>query len=398
MKVLVINAGSSSLKYQLMDSETAEVLGKGVCERIGIDGSNIEHKTADGKKFPKVVAMPDHAAALKIVVDTLLDPEMGCISNMNEIGAVGHRVVHGGEYFSGSVLITPEVIEKVEQCKELAPLHNGPALTGIRSCTQVMGDIPQVAVFDTAFNQTMPDYAYSYALPYEYYETYKIRRYGFHGSSHRYVSAEMCKILGKTEGTKIVTCHLGNGSSITAVKDGKSMDTTMGFTPLDGVIMGTRCGTIDPAVVTYLMEKENLTTQEINNVMNKKSGLLGVSGVSSDGRDNEKAMFEGNDRARLADNLLTYGIKKYIGSYAAAMGGVDAIVFTAGIGENNARIRAAICEGLEFLGVDFDNDLNAIRNSEARPISKPDSKVKVYVIPTNEELVIAMDTAEIVGK
>ena len=232
----------------------------------------------------------------------------------------------------------------------------------------------------------------------EYYETYKIRRYGFHGSSHRYVSAEMCKILGKTEGTKIVTCHLGNGSSITAVKDGKSMDTTMGFTPLDGVIMGTRCGTIDPAVVTYLMEKENLTTQEINNVMNKKSGLLGVSGVSSDGRDNEKAMFEGNDRARLADNLLTYGIKKYIGSYAAAMGGVDAIVFTAGIGENNARIRAAICEGLEFLGVDFDNDLNAIRNSEARPISKPDSKVKVYVIPTNEELVIAMDTAEIVGK
>ena len=396
MNILVINAGSSSLKYQLMNSEDATVLASGLCERIGIDGK-ITHKLPDGSKDKRDVAMPDHAAALQIVINTLIDPKLGCISSMSEINAVGHRVVHGGEYFSGSVLITPEVIKTLEICSDLAPLHNPPAITGIRSCTQVMGDIPQVAVFDTAFHQTMPDYAYFYPIPYEYYEKYKIRRYGFHGTSHRYVSAEMTKILGKVEGTKIITCHLGNGSSISAVKDGKSVDTTMGFTPLDGLEMGTRCGAIDPAIVTFLMEKENLTAAEVNNVLNKKSGLLGVSGISSDSRDIEDAVKEGKPRAILADHILTYEIKKYIGSYAAAMGGVDAIVFTAGIGENNAGLRADVCKGLEFMGVEFDDARNAPRSPDARPISTDGSKVKVYVIPTNEELVIAMDTAEIVG-
>ena len=395
MNILVINAGSSSLKYQLMNSETADVLAKGLCERIGIDGM-ITHKLPDGRKIEKEIAMPDHAAAFKILIDTLVDPEIGCIANVSEIDAVGHRVVHGGEFFSGSVSVTPEVIKTLEVCSDLAPLHNPPAITGIRSCTQVMGDIPQVAVFDTAFHQTMPDYAYFYPIPYEYYEKYKIRRYGFHGTSHRYVSAEMTKILGKTEGTRIITCHLGNGSSITAVKDGKSVDTTMGFTPLDGLEMGTRCGSIDPAIVTFLMEKEGITSTDINNIMNKKSGLLGVSGISSDSRDIENAVKAGNARAALASKILSYEIKKYIGSYAAAMGGVDAIVFTAGIGENSAPLRAEVCKDLAFIGVDFDDERNAERSSDPRPITKDGSKVQVYVIPTNEELVIAMDTAEIV--
>lgn len=397
MNILVINAGSSSLKYQLMNSDDANVLAKGLCERIGIDGK-ITHKLPDGRKVEKDVAMPDHAAAFQILVNMLLDSEFGCISSMSEIDAVGHRVVHGGEYFSGSVLVTPEVIKTLEVCSDLAPLHNPPAITGIRSCTQVMGDIPMVAVFDTAFHQTMPDYAYFYPIPYEFYEKYKIRRYGFHGTSHRYVSAEMTKILGKTAGTRIITCHLGNGSSITAVKDGKSVDTTMGFTPLDGLEMGTRCGAIDPAIVTFLMEKEGLSANEINNIMNKKSGLLGVSGISSDSRDIEDAVKAGDPRATLASHILTYEIKKYIGSYAAAMGGVDAIVFTAGIGENSAGLRSEVCKDLAFMGVEFDDARNAVRGSEPRPITTDGSKVKVYVIPTNEELVIAMDTAEIVSK
>jgi len=395
MNILVINAGSSSLKYQLMNSEDANVLAKGLCERIGIDGK-ITHKLPDGRKIEKELPMPDHAAALQIVIDTLLDSEIGCISSMSEIDAVGHRVVHGGEFFSGSVRVTPEVINTLVVCSDLAPLHNPPSITGIQSCTKVMGDIPQVAVFDTAFHQTMPDYAYFYPIPYEYYEKYKVRRYGFHGTSHRYVSAEMTKILGKVEGTRIITCHLGNGSSISAVKDGKSIDTTMGFTPLDGLEMGTRSGSIDPAIVTFLMEKENLTAAEVNNILNKKSGLLGVSGISSDSREIEDAIKTGHERAILANRILTYEIKKYIGAYAAAMGGVDAIVFTAGIGENNAMLREDVCSGLEFMGVEFDAARNAVRGSDARAISTDDSKVKVYVIPTNEELVIAMDTAEIV--
>ena len=398
MNVLVVNAGSSSLKYQLMDSETTEVLAKGLCERIGIDGK-ITHKLANGKKVELDIDMPDHAVAMKVLIDTLTDAEIGCIKSMDEIGAVGHRVVHGGEFFSESVPVTAEVLEKIEACKALAPLHNGPALTGIESCIKVMGDIPQVAVFDTAFHQTMPEEAYFYPIPYAYSDKYKIRRYGFHGSSHRYVSAEMCKILGGAEGTKIVTCHLGNGSSISAVKDGKSIDTTMGFTPLDGLIMGTRCGSIDPAIVTYLMQKENLTVDEINSILNKKSGFLGVSELSSDSRDIENAIAEGNPKAILANAILTYEIKKYIGAYAAAMGGLDAVVFTAGIGENNPALRRDVCEGLGFLGIEFDeaNNQKAFRQSDIIEISAKDSKVKVYVIPTNEELVIATDTAAIVS-
>ena len=399
MNVLVVNAGSSSLKYQLIDSKTEKVLAKGLCERIGIDG-RIEHKLPDGRKMTKDAPMPNHAEAMKILVDTLVDAEYGCIKSMDEISAVGHRVVHGGDYFSGSVVVNDDVIAKLENCRDLAPLHTGPALMGIAGCTEVMKDVPQVLVFDTAFHQTMPDYAYMYALPYEAYEKYKIRRYGFHGTSHRFVSAEMCKILGKTEGTKIVTCHLGNGSSITAVKDGKSIDTTMGFTPLEGLEMGTRCGSIDPAIVTFLMEKENMTPSEMSNYLNKKSGLLGVSGVSSDNRDIEAAIAQGNQKAILANRIMIYEIKKYIGSYAAAMGGLDAIVFTAGLGENNPALRKAACSDMEFLGIEIDDEMNkkAFRQSDVIKISTDNSKVDVYVIPTNEELVIARDTAALIEK
>ena len=399
MNVLVVNAGSSSLKYQLLDTKTDTLLAKGLCERIGIDG-NIEHKLPDGRKMKKEVAMPNHAEAMKVLVETLTDKEFGCISSMSEIAAVGHRVVHGGDYFSGSVIVTDDVIAKLENCRDLAPLHTGPALMGIAGCTEVMKDVPQVLVFDTAFHQTMPDYAYMYALPYEAYEKHKIRRYGFHGTSHRFVSAEMCKILGKVEGTKIITCHLGNGSSISAVKDGKSVDTSMGFTPLEGLEMGTRCGSIDPAIVTFLMEKEGMSTTEMSNYMNKKSGLLGVSGLSSDSRDIEDAIEKGHKRAILANNMLVYQIKKYIGGYAAAMGGVDAVVFTAGLGENNPALRKDVCADLGFLGIKIDEAMNlkAFRQSEIIKISTDDSTVAVYVIPTNEELVIARDTAELIGE
>ena len=399
MNVLVVNAGSSSLKYQLLDTKTEALLAKGLCERIGIDGQ-IEHKLPDGRKMVKEAAMPNHAEAMKILVDTLTDKEYGCISSMSEIAAVGHRVVHGGDYFSGSVIVTDDVIANLENCRDLAPLHTGPALMGIAGCTEVMQGVPQVLVFDTAFHQTMPDYAYMYALPYEAYEKYKIRRYGFHGTSHRYVSAEMCKILGKVEGTKIITCHLGNGSSISAIKDGKSVDTTMGFTPLEGLEMGTRCGSIDPAIVTFLMDKEGMTTAEMNNYMNKKSGLLGISGISSDNRDIEKGIAQGHERAILANNILEYQIKKYIGAYAAAMGGVDAIVFTAGLGENNPDLRRDVCAGLEFMGIKLDSEMNkkAFRQSDIIKISTDDATVDVYVIPTNEELVIARDTAALIGE
>ena len=398
MNILVVNAGSSSLKYQLLDTETEQVLAKGICERIGLDG-RIDHKLPDGRRMKKDIAMPNHAVAMQILVDTLTDPDMGCINSMSEIAAVGHRVVHGGDYFSGSVIVTDDVIAKLENCRDLAPLHTGPALMGIAGCTQVMKDVPQVLVFDTAFHQTMPEQAYMYPIPYEYYEKYKIRRYGFHGTSHRYVSAEMTRILGKAEGTKIVTCHLGNGSSISAVKDGQSVDTTMGFTPLDGLEMGTRCGSIDPAIVCFLMEKENLTVAQVNDILNKKSGLLGVSQLSSDSRDIENAIADGNEKAILADKIMSYQIKKYIGSYAAAMGGLDAVVFTAGLGENNPALRRDVCKDMAFLGVELDEEVNAktLRQSDIVEISKPSSKVKVYVIPTNEELVIARDTAALVG-
>ncbi len=400
MYVLVVNAGSSSLKYQLMDTATNKVLAKGICERIGIDGL-IEHKKEDGSKTVRNFPMPNHSVAMKIVVDTLTDPEIGCLTDMSQIEAVGHRVVHGGPYFFESCLITPDVLEKLELCRDFAPLHTGPHLMGIRGCTEVMPNVPQVLVFDTAFHQTMPDYAYMYPIPYETYEKYHIRRYGAHGTSHRFVSIEMAKLLNKpVEETKIVTCHIGNGSSITAVKGGKCIDTSMGFTPLDGVEMGTRCGSIDPAIVTYIMKKEGFTPDEMSNFMNKKCGFLGVSGVSSDSRDIEEGIKNGDKRCLLAASILAYQIKKYIGSYAAAMDGLDAVVFTAGMGENNPELRDRVCRDMSFFGIEIDYELNAKtwRQPNIVELSTPASKVKVYVIPTNEELMIAKDTEELVKK
>jgi acetate kinase len=398
MKVLVVNAGSSSLKYQLFDTAENCVIAKGICERIGIDGM-ITHKMPGRPDYKASMPMNNHTEATKVLISTLTSPEYGCISNMQEIEAVGHRIVHGGAYFSDSVLVTPEVIEKLEHCRDLAPLHTGAHLMGIEGCIGAMPETPQVLVFDTAFHQTMPDYAWMYPIPYEMYEKYSIRRYGFHGTSHRCVSGEMCKILGKTEGTKIVTCHLGNGSSISAVKDGKVIDTSMGFTPLDGIEMGTRCGSIDPAIVTFIMEHEGYTPSQMSEFMNKQCGLLGVSGVSPDFRELGAAVDSGNKRAKLAVDILTYQIKKYIGAYAAAMNGLDAIVFTAGIGENRAEIRSGACSGLEFLGVKIDEEINektVVQPHNVR-ISTEDSRVQVFVIPTNEELVIANDTERIVS-
>ena len=397
MKVLVVNAGSSSLKYQLFDTATYEVVAKGICERIGIDGK-ITHKIPGKDNYVAELAMPNHSVATKILVDTLVSEQYGCLKSMNEIEAVGHRVVHGGAYFSESVLVTPEVIEKLNKCIDLAPLHTPAHLMGIEGITNELPGVPQVLVFDTAFHQTMPDYAWMYPIPYEMYEKYSIRRYGAHGTSHRFVAGEMCKILGKTEGTKIVTCHIGNGSSISAVKDGKVIDTSMGFTPLDGVEMGTRCGSIDPAIVTFIMEHEGLTPNEMSDFMNKKCGFLGVSGISSDSRDIEAAILEGNKRAALAANILAYQVKKYIGMYAAAMNGLDAVVFTAGMGENNPELRERACTDMDFLGIKIDNELNAktLRQPNNVKLSTGDSKVQVWVLPTNEELVIASDTENIV--
>lgn len=403
MNVLVVNAGSSSLKYQLFDTANNVVIAKGLCERIGIDGEDtigaITHCNLINKKEYKAeLPMANHTVATQYVVEALLHEDYGCVKSMSEIEAVGHRIVHGGSYFSESVLLNDDVLAKLELCRDLAPLHTPAHIQGIRGCMAVMPQTPQVLVFDTAFHQTMPPEAYMYGISYDMYEKYALRRYGFHGTSHRYVSGEMLKLLGKTEGTKIVTCHLGNGSSISAVKDGKVMDTSMGFTPLAGVLMGTRCGDMDPAVVPFIMEKENMSADEVNAYMNKKCGLLGISGVSSDCRDVTAAIEAGNERAALAMNMLGYQIKKYIGAYAAAMGGLDAIVFTAGIGENTASIREMACRGLEYLGVEFDTAAN---NSVARPVkitclSKDHSRVKVYIIPTNEELVIASDTEALV--
>lgn len=399
MKILVINAGSSSIKYQLIDMETERVLAKGLCDRIGIAGGNFKHKVEGRDDYKLDIQMANHKEAVKLVLDTLVSPEHGVISSLSEISAVGHRVLHGGEKFSGSVLVDENVIAAIEECCELGPLHNPHNLTGIRACEAMMPGVPQVAVFDTGFHQTMPDYAYLYALPYEYYEKYKIRRYGFHGTSHRYVSMRAAAMLGRTD-LKIVTCHLGNGSSISAVKDGKCFDTTMGLTPLEGIMMGTRCGSIDPAIIPLLMKKENLTPDQIDFIMNKKSGILGVSQVTSDNRDIEQGAKEGNVRYQLIENMLCHQLTKYIGGFAAAMGGVDAIVFTGGIGENNPHYRARVAEKLAFMGVKIDEEINkkAMRTSEEFDLSTPDAKVRMLMIPTNEELMIAKDTLEIVSK
>lgn len=399
MKVLVVNAGSSSLKYQLFDTETESVLAKGICERIGIDG-RIEHRKGEnGEKIKVEIPMPDHAVATEVVIKYLTCPEYGVISDMNEIEAVGHRVVHGGPYFFESVLLTDEVLEKLELCRDFAPLHTGAHIMGIKGCLAVMPNKPQVIVFDTAFHQTMPEQAYMYGVSYDMYEKYHIRRYGAHGTSHRYVSREMAKLLDKPlEDTKIITCHIGNGSSITAVKGGKCIDTSMGFTPLDGVIMGTRCGSIDPAVVTYIMNKEGYTPDEMSEYMNKKCGFLGLSGISSDSRDIEAAILNGDKRAYMTASTLAYQVKKYIGSYTAAMNGLDAIVWTAGMGENNPELRDRACADMEYFGIKINRALNAKTHHQPNTveISTPDSKVKVYVLPTNEELMIASDTENIV--
>lgn len=399
MKVLVVNAGSSSLKYQLFDTAAGAVLAKGICERIGIDGK-IEHKQADGTKTVKEIPMPNHSVATQIVVDTLTDEKIGCIASMDEIEAVGHRIVHGGEFFSESVLLTPEVLDKLELCRDLAPLHTGAHIMGIKGCLDAMPNKPQVLVFDTAFHQTMPEKAYMYGVPYEMYEKYHIRRYGAHGTSHRYVAAEMIKLLDKpVEDTKIITCHIGNGSSISAVKGGKVVDTSMGFTPLEGVIMGTRCGAMDPAIVPFIMKKEGYTPDEMNDFMNKKCGFLGLSGISSDSRDIEAAILKGDHRAEIAANVLAYQIQKYIGSYTAAMNGLDAIVFTAGMGENNPELRDRVCRNMEYFGIEMDFEVNAKAHHQPNVVelSTPNSKVKIMLIPTNEELVIASDTEQIVA-
>ncbi len=397
MKVLVINAGSSSLKYQLIDMDTVTVMAKGLCERIGIAGSKLTHKNlVKGMETVIESSMENHADAIQMVIDALVNAEYGVVASMSEIGAVGHRVVHGGEFFADSYVIDGKVLEALKMCVPLAPLHNPPNITGIEACEKIMPGVPQVAVFDTAFHQTMPASAYMYALPYEYYEKYKIRKYGFHGTSHKFVSQEVAKMMGKDlKDLKVITCHLGNGSSVSAVKNGKCVDTSMGFTPLDGVVMGTRTGSMDPAVVTFLMENENLTAKETDNIMNKKSGVFGISGISSDFRDLSAAAEDGNKRARLALDMFTYSVKKLIGAYAAAMGGVDAVVFTAGIGENDAQARKAIVEGLEFMGISIDAEKNKKRG-EAIDVTAEGATVKTFVIPTNEELMIALDTKRLV--
>ncbi|MDD3164696.1 MAG: acetate kinase [Oscillospiraceae bacterium] len=394
MKVLVINAGSSSLKYQLMDPDANVVYAKGLCERIGIDGKFTYKPQVEGKKRLDAidVAMPTHSEAIAAVLKELADPENGVIGSMKEIEAVGHRVVHGGEAFAASVKIDDKVMAAIEACNPLAPLHNPANITGIKACQAAMPGVPMVAVFDTAFHQTMPAVAYTYALPKEYYEKDKVRRYGFHGTSHKYVTARAAAMLGKPiEQLKLISCHLGNGSSVTAVDGGKSVDTSMGFTPLAGLPMGTRAGDIDAGILEYLMNKYNLNISEMLNILNKKSGVLGVSGVSSDFRDLDNAAAEGNKQAALAVELFEYGVKKLIGAYAAAMGGADAIIFTAGVGENSAEMREHMVAGLEFMGVKMDAEKNKVRGKET-DVSAADAKVKILVIPTDEELMIAKDT------
>ena len=398
MKVLVINCGSSSLKYQLIDSQSEEVLAKGLCERIGIEGSSVTHQKADSGKKTEEVAMKDHTDAVKVVIENLTDAEDGVIASLKEIDAVGHRIVHGGEHFKGSVVIDEDVMKAIEECNDLAPLHNPANLIGIRSCQSVMPGVPMVAVFDTAFHQTMPGKAYLYGLPYEYYEKYKIRRYGFHGTSHDFVSKRAAEILGKDRSElKIIVCHLGNGASVSAVKNGESVDTSMGLTPLEGLMMGTRSGDLDPAIISFIAEKENKTAAEVIDICNKKSGVLGLSGISSDFRDLVGAAAEGNGHAQTTLEAYAYRVGKYIGAYAAAMNGVDVIVFTAGIGENNAQVRALVSQYTGFLGCSIDLEKNAEAVGVEKIISTPDSKVTAMVIPTDEELAIARETVRLVN-
>ena len=396
MKVLVVNSGSSSIKYQLFDMTDKSVLAKGLVERIGIPNSIINHYPFGKEPVITYQDIPNHKMGIKLAMDALLHPEYGVIKDVSEISAVGHRVVHAGEKFSGSVLLTDEVMDALKECVELAPLHNPPNILGIEVCKELMPGVPQIGVFDTAFHQTIPECAYLYGIPYKFYKKYKVRRYGFHGTSHKYVAQRAADILKKPiEELKIITCHLGNGSSITAVKNGVSVDTSLGFGTVAGIIMGTRCGDLDPAIIPFLMDKEKLSVEDINKIIYKESGLLGLSeGISSDKRDLREKANQGDERAIRTISVFTYGIKKYIGAYAAAMGGVDAIVFTAGIGENSIETRAEACEGLEFLGVKIDPEKNKVRAKEAI-VSNDDSKVKIMVIPTNEELMIAKDTAEI---
>lgn len=397
MKVLVVNCGSSSLKYQLIDMENEEVLAKGLVERIGIQGSILTQKV-NGEKYVVETPMDDHKTAIKLVLDALVDTKHGVIKNMSEISAVGHRVVHGGEKYAKSVLIDPNVMKSIEDCIKLAPLHNPPNIIGINACRELMPSTPMVAVFDTAFHQTLPKYAYTYALPYELYEKHGIRKYGFHGTSHKFVSKAAAEFLGKDiENLKIITCHLGNGASLTAIKNGESVDTSMGFTPLDGIAMGTRSGSIDPAIVKYLVTELDYSIDEVDNILNKKSGILGIYGLSSDMRDVKKAAFEeNNEKAQLALDVFNYRIKQFIGSYAAAMNGVDVLVFTGGIGENSPQNREGACENMDFLGIKINKDANNKAIGVSTDISAEDSKVKVLVIPTDEEMMIARDTRDIV--
>lgn len=395
MNILVINCGSSSLKYQLINSETEGVLAKGLCERIGIDGM-LTYQPEGGEKEKSEIAMPTHTEAINAVLAALTNEKSGVIKSLSEVGAVGHRVVHGGEKFTSSCLINDDSMKAIEECNDLAPLHNPANLIGIRACQELMPGVPMVAVFDTAFHQTMPDVAYTYGIPYEYYEKYKVRRYGFHGTSHSYVSKRTAEIVGKPyDQMKIIVCHLGNGASISAVNCGKSVDTSMGLTPLEGLVMGTRSGDLDPAIIDFVGKKEGLSLDEMNEVLNKKSGMLGISGVSSDGRDLEAAAESGNKRAQLALDVFDYRVIKYIGAYAAVMNGVDAIAFTAGIGENNIKMRKDVCSSLTYLGVKLDEEKNNVRGEE-RIISADDSKVQVLLVPTNEELAIARETLALV--
>ena len=398
MRILVLNCGSSSIKYKLFDMDHKAVIAQGGIEKIGLPGSFLKLTLPNGEKKILEKDIPEHTVGVEFILHTLVSPEYGAIKSMDEIGAVGHRMVHGGEKFSESVRLTPEVIEAFTACNDLAPLHNPANLKGVRAIEAILPNVPQIGVFDTAFHQTMPDYAYMYAIPYELYEKYGVRRYGFHGTSHRYVSKRVCEFLGiKSEGTKIITCHIGNGGSISAIKDGKCVDTSMGLTPLEGLMMGTRSGDIDAGAVTFLMEKEGLDAAGVSNLLNKKSGVMGIFGKSSDMRDLENAVKEGDKRAELAENMYFYRIKKYIGAYAAALGGVDVIVFTGGVGENQASARWAACSNMEFMGIKLDAGKNEVRGEEA-VISADDSKVKVVVIPTDEELMIASDTMAILNK
>lgn len=397
MKVLVLNCGSSSIKYKLFDMDKKDVIAQGGIEKIGLEGSFLKFTLPNGEKKILEKDIPEHTVGVEFILETLVSPEYGAIKSLDEINAVGHRMVHGGEKFSKSVLLTQEVLDAFTACNDLAPLHNPANLKGVNAIAAILPNVPQVGVFDTAFHQTMPEYAYLYAIPYELYKKYGIRRYGFHGTSHRYVSQRVCEFLGvKPEGLKVITCHIGNGASIAAVKDGKCVDTTMGLTPLEGLMMGTRCGDIDAGAVTFIMDKEGLDTAGVSDLLNKKSGVAGLRNGASDMRDLEAAVAAGDKEAVMVDKMYNYRIKKYVGAYAAAMGGVDVIVFTGGVGENQYTCRAAVCEGLEFLGVKMDLEKNAVKGQEI-VVSAPDSKVKVVVIPTDEELMIASDTMTILN-